>query len=1584
MSKLVDERVVQMEFDNSRFDKNVKNTMSTLDKLKSKLDFSGQTQTLEKTLNGVNPGVLEKTLSGVEKKFSAIEIAGITAISNISNRLTNLGVNFVESLSTDNIASGFDKYSQKTTSIATLIAQDVKIAGQTIGEGITDADELMSVKMEAVNEQMEKLNWFTDETSYTFTDMVSNIGKFTAAGQDLDESVNAMMGIANWAALSGQNASTASRAMYQLSQAMGKGKVTLEDYESIQNANMDTKEFREKALESAIEAGTLYRSITGDYLTKSGNSFTVDQFTNFLTADGWLTSDVLMNTLNKYSNAVNELYDAYSDPENTKTTSELIAEMGDSLDEFGVKAFKAAQEAKTFDDVISSVKEAVASTWMQTFENIFGSYEKAKVLWTDLANELYDVFAEGGNKRNEILALWNELGGRDDIFANTEENTGAFWNLFYAIKEIINLVKDSWEKVFPSKTAEESAKSLKTFTEKLKSFTEGLRLTEDKASKIQPIFVKIFSILKFGLNLIKASVKSLKPIGDFIKDIFGKLTAGLKKAGNELADLSGNTEFINKFSNYIYKASTSIVNAFKKIGEFASSALDKVKNFFKSFKKDNGETSEDDEGEKLTLVERFFNTIAKIFEKLKNLLDKVTPILTIVFASIKKFIDNVWNSAKKLFTGENFFENLLNMLKTGTLLVGIKALFDTTYAINRFSTTLKNILRSIYDVFESISGYIDAMAFERYANVLKTVAISIALIVASVIALALMDEDKLSSALATLIYIVGILVGLAGVLKILSSIGKDTQKSFISVGATLFLISLSIVSIVSAINKLTKINADELSRGFLYLTLILTELTIVSKLLSNKKQMFSVASSMISFAVALNLMIIPLKAIGSMDVATLGKALGTIAIITAILVFVPRILKSVLQAERLASFTKSLGMLGLSLMALIIPLYMIGSMSVATLAKALGVLLIVSAIMVFIPKILKTAPQAKNLSSFTKSLGMFGLSLMALMIPLHVIGSMSVAAIAKALVVILAVSAIMVFIPKLIKRADQVERLSGVVGSMILLASALTILSVSLLMLSLVPWTSLGKAGVILLGISALMVIVGKVLGVVGAASIAIFAASMNLLAFSLIVLAVGLGMLTPVMLALSSIPVSGLLIALGVLAGFGLLSAVLAPLIPIMLGFSAAILILSAGIALFVAAVALLVPTIVAFSAISAVALASFIATLTSLFSLIPAFIQSVVDGIVTGVLAIIGAIPDILSALEEALPAIFEFLGKVGAEFVDFALNLVADIIGSAMQLVIDKGPEFVDKLIEFINTIADIIEEKTPAFLDALEHLFTSIYNSITYMIETWVPKIVTFFTDELFPKIKEVGEDIIGKIKEGITTAVKGIGDWVKDNIIDPIVNKFNDIKDKFEKIGKNVIEGLKKGIEDTVKNVETAVTNVANDVGNWFKNVLGIKSPSRVFAEYGKFIDLGLAKGIEDNEDSAIDATDSLTDGVTSAMLAAKDILNGGLDDDIVIKPVLDLSEIQNGAKNIYSMMNNIDGYSIRGSADLAAETSSLFNYANRSPYSEDSYAKPTQTTNNSMVNNNTFNIQGNNPKEIAQEVSDIIQKQVERRRVSWA
>ena len=638
----VDKRVVQMDFDNKKFEKNVKQSTESVNNLKKTLNFDGVSNSIDQ----------------VSLKIKAFEIMTTTALVNITNQVVNLGIRMVKSLSVDNISAGWVKYGQKTTSVATMMAQNFKVAGREI----TDASEKMSV----VTDQLEKLSWFSDETSYTFTDMVDNVGKFIAAGQDLDVSVKAMEGIATWAALSGQNAVTASRAMYQLAQAMGKGKIQLIDYKSIQNANMDTVEFRQTILEAAVALGELTKE--GDkFVTKTGKKFTQNQFAEELSS-GWFTSKVLVEGLSKYSAAVDQIYELAN--KEGITASEVIEKYGDVLDTFGLKAFKAAQEARTFSDVLNSVRDAVSSKWMETAEMIFGNKDEAVELWTELANALYEVFAEAGNFRNEILKVWKALGGREDLFKRGGPDQGAFWNIYDAIINLKKLIKSAWNTIFPlsqmedeSDQAREIGSNLKTLTKSFQAFTKKLEMSEVTSLRLRKIFEGLFSILKFGIQVLKAIRYILDPIFELGKKL---ISVVLDKIVGLINSVQISGEFLFKTAEKINDVITSIFEeSFDFSGILGSiinllktlvSAIGKIfKQLFEFIKQSKVFISISD------VIQKFINNVAKGIEKIQPLLNSLLNVVKKVIKVLLQ-IPRALNNISKSLTGKGIIENLATFL----------------------------------------------------------------------------------------------------------------------------------------------------------------------------------------------------------------------------------------------------------------------------------------------------------------------------------------------------------------------------------------------------------------------------------------------------------------------------------------------------------------------------------------------------------------------------------------------------------------------------------------------------------------------------------------------------------------------------------------------------------------------------------------------------------------------------------------------------------------------------------------------------------------------------------------------------------
>lgn len=387
MSTTIDQRVAELRFDNAHFEKNVATSMSTLDKLKQKLNLTGASKGLEDVGHAakkVDMSPLAKGVEVVQTKLSALSSMKDQFFRNLENNIERTARNFARMFTVDPIKTGFNEYELKMGSIQTIMAS----TGETL---------------ETVNGYLNELNEYSDKTIYSFSDMTQNIGKFTNAGVELKDAVAAIQGISNEAALSGANANEASRAMYNFAQALSAGYVKLIDWKSIENANMATVGFKEELIATALEMGTLTETTDG-YATAEGKVITATKNFNDSLQDQWMTSDVLITTLKRYS---------------------------DETTEIGKKATQAATEVKTFSQMMDSLKESAQSGWAQTYEILFGDFNEGKKLWTSIYNVASKVIDKMSDARNKLFkgvfnSKWdqlvekvNEAGISTEDFSNT-------------------------------------------------------------------------------------------------------------------------------------------------------------------------------------------------------------------------------------------------------------------------------------------------------------------------------------------------------------------------------------------------------------------------------------------------------------------------------------------------------------------------------------------------------------------------------------------------------------------------------------------------------------------------------------------------------------------------------------------------------------------------------------------------------------------------------------------------------------------------------------------------------------------------------------------------------------------------------------------------------------------------------------------------------------------------------------------------------------------------------------------------------------------------------------------------------------
>lgn len=388
MSREVDQRVVEMQFNNADFEKNTKKTIGLIDKLMEKLQFKGAEKGFEKldaAAEKVDFDTMSRSLDDLQSKFSALDIIAATALVNITNKAVNAGEKLVKSLSVDQIASGWDKYTEKTSNVQTIM----NATGKSIDQ---------------VNGYLNKLMWYSDETSYSFNEMTSALSQMTAAGGNIDKMIPMIMGIANATADAGKTGFAFQSTIRNLTQSYSAGHLQLQDWKSLNLMGTATKALKQELIDTAVELGKI----------KEGD-VTIASFESSL-SDKWADTQVMEKTFAKYSSMMEAAYQL-TQKNKGMTSSEALEQLSGQYGELAERAALAAQQATSFAQAIDSTKDAVSSKWMSLFETIFGNKEEATETWTELANRLYDVFVPSIDALNERMKEgmdtgWQQLNDR--------------------------------------------------------------------------------------------------------------------------------------------------------------------------------------------------------------------------------------------------------------------------------------------------------------------------------------------------------------------------------------------------------------------------------------------------------------------------------------------------------------------------------------------------------------------------------------------------------------------------------------------------------------------------------------------------------------------------------------------------------------------------------------------------------------------------------------------------------------------------------------------------------------------------------------------------------------------------------------------------------------------------------------------------------------------------------------------------------------------------------------------------------------------------------------------------------------------
>ena len=660
MSKTVDERVVSMQFDNRRFERNVKTSMGTIKKLKNSLNFEETSKSLEeldKQAKNVDMKTLSKNADSVKLKFTALQVVAVRALTRIADSAMNAGKRIVASLSTDQISAGWSKFEQKTASVQTIMNS----TGKSIDE---------------VSKYLDTLMWYSDQTSYGFTDMTSALAQMTSAGGDIEKIIPLIMGVANATAFAGKGAAEFSRVMYNLNQSYSLGYLQSLDWKSLEFAGAASKQLKQTLIDVGRELG------------KIGDEVTVDNFMTTL-ATRWADKEVMEKAFGRFAVFTQAVKDAVDRGE-YKTAEEAIAALSDKYEELGVKAFTAAQEAKSFSEAMNAVKDAVSSGWMQSFEIIFGNYQEAKKVWSSIYNMLYDTFASGIDTRNEILTKVFAKSGWDDIIDQGIINEEAYTN---------TIIKNAKKLKFPIEELIKQEGSLQNVISKglipVDILDKSIIDLADSYSLLSDEDLKI-------AGYTKEQIENFRKLADGIKD--GKVS--LDEFYENIDKLSGRDLLLESINN-IFEAASNVVNIVKEAFNEVFMPFDndekaqKIYNLIEALKLFT---------EKLKLTEEQSSKLKNVFKGLFDVVDAILYILKTVKNILYETIKSTFGLGKGILDVVSsigkFLSSIAGLIKKSTIL---KNIFDTIknilVIITDITITLtKMILGPLSNIIEFING----------------------------------------------------------------------------------------------------------------------------------------------------------------------------------------------------------------------------------------------------------------------------------------------------------------------------------------------------------------------------------------------------------------------------------------------------------------------------------------------------------------------------------------------------------------------------------------------------------------------------------------------------------------------------------------------------------------------------------------------------------------------------------------------------------------------------------------------------------------------------------------------------------------
>jgi len=1411
----VDDRIVRMEFDNASFERKIGSTITSLGQLEKALKFDAAKQGFSEISSMADKFHLTgmgSAIDGISTKFLALSTIAITALSNIVNKAIDTGLQLAKHLSLDQVISGFKEYEQNMTSIQTILSN-------------TKQD---GTNLEDVNGALGTLNEYADKTIYNFGQMTRNIGTFTAAGVDLDTSVQSIKGISNLAAMSGSSADQASSAMYQLSQAVATGSLKLMDWNSVVNAGMGGEVFQKALFETGKAMGTIADVPMGQSFqewTDSGHSFRESL------QEGWVTADVLTTTLQGFTGEMTEAQ---------LTAIGYTQEQAAEIIALGQTGVEAATKVRTLTGLIETTKEAIGSGWSESFKIVFGNFEEATQLFSGASGIIGHIVKTNADARNELLQGWSDLGGRTLLFESIQT---ALFNLY----DIIKPIKEAFHDIFPPLTAER----LFEMTQRFSEFAAALKPSGETVEKLKDIFRGLFGALEIGWEIVKEGAKFigelftsitgagsgqfttfLANIGNFLTELNEKLVAGggIKQFFVDLKEKI--TEFFSAASAWVQESGIipffidlkdNLVIFFQEAQRFIDESG--IKDFFEDLKdaiKDPAEFVDDLKNNLIELFDNFkpdilekaggaFERVGQRFETLKGIFKKAKELwepFSDALSKVAEVLDDTWEAIKRWFEelgdkiaavmGPGDFDAAVDAINVG--LLGAIAGLIAKFMSDGFNFDIgSGLFDKIGKSFEELTGVLTAMQSSIKADALLKIAGAIALLTASVVVLSLIDSAALTKSLTAMAIGFGQLMASFAILTKMSA-GPKSAASLSLLAGGMLLLSGAILILALAAESLSDMDWGELAKGLTGVLALMTIMTGAAVILSqNTGGLVKAGLGMIGIAVALAILAGAMKIFATMSWEDMGKGFTAVAggllVIAGALQLMPNGASMALQGVGLMLVATSMAIL-----AGVVKIFADmewGEMGKGFAAIAGGLLIIAGAMQLMPP----TMP-------------LIGAGLLLV--------SISLIAIAKAM-----------------------QMMGGL------------------------SWSEIGKglatmAGALLILAAATMAMSGSI---VGSIAIGIAAASLLLLAEVLEAFSgMSWGDLIHGLVGIAAI--------LGVLAAAALL---LQPAIGPMMLLGAALVLIGAGFALFGFGAQMVATAFEKLAEAGAEGSEALVASLEAIGKALPALATGLAEGLIEFITVIAEFAPVLVKALVEILQHLLEGLAKLIPEVV----NVISVLITELLNLITEKYPEFVEAGIsllmsllqgirDHIGEVVTLVGEIIVEFLDALSVEVPRIIDSVANLI-IQVFEGAAFAAGEVAATMMfGVAIKFIEGFMSGLSNALPGPMSWFME-LAGKVLGWIGNVAKTLWEKGIDFIAGLLGGI-----------INKAESVISWFKELAGkvlgwIGSVASTLTNKG----IDFIKGLLDGINQKITSVTSFFTGLASAVMGwvgnvAKTLFTKGL------------------------------------------------------------------------------------------------------------